>query len=74
MRDELLFQRSHLLKMIDIQEKKKKPARNLQSIIIANIWTNNYTTKQNIAYIIKNTLNVKRMEKETITIESVNGP
>lgn len=73
MRDELLFQRSHLLKMIDIQE-KKKPARNLQSIIIANIWTNNYTTKQNVAYIIKNTLNVKRMEKETITIESVNGP
>lgn len=29
MRDELLFQRSHLLKMIDIQEKKKKTCKEL---------------------------------------------
>lgn len=78
MKDEFLFQGSHLLEMIDIQEKKNYPTRNLQSIIIANIWTNNYTTKQNAAYIIKNTLNVLgervNLEKEIITIEGVNGP
>lgn len=47
-----------MLGKTDVQKKKNYPTGNSLSITSANVQTVNYTTKQNVVYIIKNALTV----------------
>lgn len=76
-----------MLGKTDVQKKKNYPTGNSLSITSANVQTVNYTTKQNVVYIIKNALTViedrvglcmewqeVELVREIVIIENVNSP